>query len=264
MMAATRDTSTRSTPTPTAVMARCSEAEARREPRGRRKVTTEHQAEPYERHGERGPQHNQWPERRPPTGDRVDLVGPAPLLVGDLRLEREPRRFEPASGSAERLLPVGVRCLIEHARVAHARGDRSFLGAREKQTAARPPWHPHPARRPLNLPIEGGSDALPRPAHRAFPCREPTAPAHRVDYPVAIFTGGGGPRFTTQLQHVRRELLADVVERHPGLLQAAGHEEAAERRRELWHAQRHRDLHGRAHRASRAARPVRASYWDMK
>src|SRR5439155_5583333 len=195
MMAATRDTSTRSTPTPIAVMARCSEAEARREPRGRRKVATEHQAEPYERDGERGPQHDQWPERRPPTGDRVDLIGPAPLLVGDLRLEREPRRFEPASGSAERLLPVGVRCLIEHARVAHARGDRvegvegghesfaarseaggdrSFLGAREKQVAARPPWHPHPARRPLDLPIEGGSDALP--ARRTAPSHAPSPP----------------------------------------------------------------------------------------
>src|SRR3989454_1861880 len=97
---------------------------------------------------------------------------------------------------------------------SEAGGDRSFLGAREKQAPPRPPWHPHPARRPLDLPIEGCSDALPRPAHRAFPCREPTAPAHGVDYPVAIFAGGGGPRFTTQLQHVRRELLADVVERH--------------------------------------------------
>src|SRR5256884_5783686 len=179
MMAATRDTSTRSTPTPIAVMARCSEAEARREPRGRRKVATEHEAEPYERHGERGPQPDQGPERRPPTGDRVDPGGPAPLLVGDLRLEREPRRFEPASGSAERLLPVGVRCLIEHARVAHARGDsiqgveggherfaarseaggdRSFLGAPEKQAAARPPWPPHPARRPPHPPLEGRRD----------------------------------------------------------------------------------------------------------
>src|SRR2546428_12217418 len=102
--------------------ARRSEAGPRREPRGGGKETAEHQAEPYERHGERGPQRDQRPERRPPTGDRVDLIGPAALLFGDLRLEREPRRLEPASGSAERLLPVGVRRLVEHARVAHARG----------------------------------------------------------------------------------------------------------------------------------------------
>src|SRR5204863_270698 len=155
MIAATRDTSTRSTPTPIAVMARRSKAEARREPCGGGQVTAEHQAEPYERHGERGPQRDQWPERRTPMVDRVDLIGPAALLFG-------------------------------------------------------------------------------------------------------------GPRFPTQLHHACRELLADVVERHPGLLQAAGHEEAAERRRELRDTQRHRDLHRRAHRASRAARPVRASYWDTK
>src|SRR6266576_1704514 len=276
MIAATRDTSTRSTPTPIAVMARRSKAEARREPCGGGQVTAEHQAEPYERHGERGPQRDQWPERRTPMVDRVDLIDPAELLFGDLRLEREPCRLEPASGSAERLLPVGVRRLVEHTRVAHARGDRiedveggherfaarseaggdrSFLGAREQQAAARPPWHPYPACRPLDRAIERGRDALPRPAHRAFP---------RCEHPVAILARGGGPRFPTQLHHARRELLADVVERHPGLLQAAGHEEAAERRRELRDAQRHRDLHRRAHRASRAARPVRASYWDTK
>src|SRR3989442_5093993 len=250
MIAATRDTSTRSTPTPIAVMARRSEAEARREPRGGGKVTAEHQAEPYERHGERGPQRDQRPERRPPTGDRVDLIGPAALLFGDLRLEREPPGLEAASGSAERLRPVGVRRLVEHARVAHARGDRiegveggherfaarseaggdrSFLGAREQQAAARPPWHPYPARRPLDLAVERGSDALPRPAHRAFPRREPPAPAHRVEHPVAILAGGGGPRFPTQLHHARPELLSDVVQRHPERHPAAWHADAAVR-----------------------------------
>src|SRR2546429_62384 len=147
---------------------------------------------------------------------------------------------------------------------SEAGGDRSFLGAGEQQAAAPPPWHPYPACRPLDRAIERGRDALPRPAHRAFPRCEPPAPAHRVEHPVAILAGGGGPRFPTQLHHACRELLADVVERHPGLLQAAGHEEAAERRRELRDTQRHRDLHRRAHRASRAARPVRASYWDTK
>src|SRR5467141_4120239 len=165
MMAATRDTSTRSTPTPIALTARRSEAEARREPGGRRNVPAEDQAEPYQRDCERGPDRDQRPERRSPASDRVDLIGPAPLLVGNLRLEREPRRLEPAGRGAERLLPVGVRRLVEDARVAHARGDgiegveggherfaargeaggdRSFLGAREQEAAARPPRHPDP------------------------------------------------------------------------------------------------------------------------
>src|SRR5947208_13452582 len=124
MMAATRDTSTRSTPTPIAVTACRSEAEARREPCRGRHVAAEHQSEPYERHGERRPQRDQRPERRPPPGNRVDLVGPAAPLVGNLRLEGEPCCLEPARGGAERLLPVGVRRLVEDARLAHVGGDR--------------------------------------------------------------------------------------------------------------------------------------------
>src|SRR3989449_1134499 len=112
--------------------------------------------------------------------------------------------------------------------------------------------------------VERGSHALACPAHRSFPRGEPGAPAHRVEHTVAILARAGGPRFTTQLHHARRELLADVIERYPGLLQAAGHEHAAERRRELRDTQRHGDLHRRTHRARRAARPVRASYWATK
>src|SRR5882724_3800398 len=285
MIAATRDTSTRSTPTPIVVTARHSEAEARREPRGGREVAAQHQSEPYQRHGERRPQRHQRPERRSPAGNHVDLACPAALLVGDLRLEGEPRRLEAARGGAEPLLPLGVRPLIEHARLAHARGDRiegiqgghecfaargepggdrPLLGAREEATAARRSRHPYPARSSLDLPVERGRHAFARPADRHFPRGEPGAPADRVEYAVAILARGGGPRFTGQLHHARRELLADVVERNPRLLQAAGHEDAAERRRELGDAQRHRDLHGRAHRAMRAARPVRASYWATK
>src|SRR5216110_1733281 len=106
------------------------------------------------------------PKRRPPPGHRIDLVGPAALLVGDLRLEREPRGLEPARGGAERLLPVGMRALVENARLAHSRGnrieyveggykrlatrgqpggDRSLLGTREETAATRPPRHPYPA-----------------------------------------------------------------------------------------------------------------------
>src|SRR6266403_163334 len=259
MMAATRDTSTRSTPTPIAVTARRSEAEARREPCGGREVAAQHQSEPHQRHAERRPQRHQGPERRSPAGNHVDLAGPAALLVGDLRLEGEPRRLEAARGGAERFLPLGVRPLVEHARLAHARADRieRIQGGHECFAACGEPG----GDRPL---LGRGGHTLAGPADRSFPRGEPGAPAHRVEHAVAILARAGGPRFTRQLHHARRELLADVVERNPRLLQAAGHEDAAERRRELGDAQRHRDLHGRAHRAMRAARPVRASYWATK
>src|SRR6266702_3195253 len=117
MIAATRDTSTRSTPTPIAVT-------ARREPCGGGQVAAQHQSEPYQRHAERSPQGDQRPKRRPPARNRVDLVGPATVLVGNLRLEREPRGLETTRGGAERLLPLRVRRLVENAGLAHARGDR--------------------------------------------------------------------------------------------------------------------------------------------
>src|SRR6266566_53470 len=202
MIAATRDTSTRSTPTPIAVTARRSEAEARREPCGGGQVAAQHQSEPYQRHAERRPQRDQRPKRRPPARNRVDLVGPATVLVGNLRLEREPRGLETARGGTERLLPLRVRRLVENAGLAHARGDR----------------------------------------------------VERVERSHERFAAGGrGPGFAAQLYHARRELFANVVERYPRLLQAARHEYLAERRRELGNAQRHGDLHGRAHRARRAA-----------
>src|SRR5205809_7513297 len=83
-----------------------------------------HQSEPYQRHAERRPQRDQRPKRRPPARNRVDLVGPATVLVGNLRLEREPRGLETARGGTERLLPLRVRRLVENAGLAHARGDR--------------------------------------------------------------------------------------------------------------------------------------------
>src|SRR2546428_1132401 len=207
MIAATRDTSTRSTPTPIAVTARRSEAEARREPRGGREVATQHQSEPHQRHGERRPQRQQWPERRPPAGNRVDLVGPAALLVGDLRLEREPCRFEAARGGAERLLPVGMRRLVEHTRLAHAPGnpierveggherlaargepggDRALLGAGQQTAAAPPARHPNPAGGPLGPPPPRGPGPPPRPAGPALPPPAPRRPAPRRRRP-------GGP-----------------------------------------------------------------------
>src|SRR6266853_932475 len=218
MIAATRDTSTRSTPTPIAVTARRSEAEA-------------------------------------------------------------------ARGGAERLLPVGMRRLVEHTRLAHAPGhpiecveggherlaargepggDRALLGAGEKTAAAPPARHPNLAGGPFDLPVERGRDALTGPADCAFPRAEPGAPAHRVEHPVALLAGGGAARLAGQLHGARREFLADVVEWNPRLLQATGHQDPAERRRDLGDAQRHRDLHRRAHRATRAARPVRASYCATK
>src|SRR6266550_2961072 len=261
MIAATRDTSTRSTPTPIAVTARRSEAEARREPCGGGQVAAQHQSEPYQRHAERRPQRDQRPKRRPPARNRVDLVGPATVLVGNLRLEREPRGLETARGGTERLLPLRVRRLVENAGLAHARGDRverversherfaaggqpggdrPLLGAREEAAAAQSSRHADAARGPLDLAAERGGHAL------------------------ALLARGGGPGFAAQLYHARRELFANVVERYPRLLQAAGHEYPAERRRELGNAQRHGNLQGRAHRARRAARPVRASNWATK
>src|SRR2546426_7957485 len=124
MIAATGAPSTRPTPPPPGVRARRSEAEARREPCGGGQVAAQHQSEPYQRHAERRPQRDRRPKRRPPARTRVDLVGPATVLVGTLRLEREPRGLETTRGGAERLLPLGVRRLIENAGLAHARGDR--------------------------------------------------------------------------------------------------------------------------------------------
>src|SRR6059036_606211 len=119
MIAATRDTSTRSTPTPIAVMGARprppgSEAEPSREPRGSGEVAAYHQAQPHEHHRERRPHGDQRPERRPPAAYGVDLRGPLAPLVFDLCLEGEPRRLEPARGGAERFLPLGVRALVEH------------------------------------------------------------------------------------------------------------------------------------------------------
>src|SRR5213080_2057365 len=198
-------------------MARRSKTEARREPCGGGEIAAEHQSEPYQRDGEGRPQRDQGPKRRPPLGHRIELVG-------DLRLEREPRGLEPARGGAERLLPVGMRALVENARLAHSRGnrieyveggykrlatrgqpggDRSLLGTREETAATRPPRHPYPAGGPLDLPIERGRHALARAAHRSFPRPEPGAPAHHIEHTVAIVARGGGARLTAQLHHAR-------------------------------------------------------------
>src|SRR6266568_4009586 len=219
MIAATRDTSTRSTPTPIAVTARRSEAEASREPCRGREVAAQHQSEPYQRHGERRPQHGQRPKRRPPARNGVDLVGPATVLVGNLRLERaRGDRIERIERGHERFAAGG-----------QPGGDGPLLGAREEAAAAQSSRHANAARGPLDLSAERGGHALGRPAHRGFPRGEPGAPAHRVEHAVAIFARGGGPGFAAQLYHARRELFANVVERYPRLLQTAGHEYPAER-----------------------------------
>src|SRR5207247_5769973 len=102
--------------------------------------------------------------------------------------------------------------------------DRPLLGAREEAAAEQSLRHANAARGPLDLPAERGGHALARPAHRGFPRAKPGAPAHRVQHAVAILARGGGPGFAAQLYHARRELFANVVERYPRLLQAAGHE----------------------------------------
>src|SRR5438132_6138055 len=120
MIAATRDTSTRSTPTPIAVTARRSEAEARREPCGGGQVAAQHQSEPYQRHAERRPQRDQRPKRRPPARNRVDLVGPATVLVGNLRLEIDAVARDRKStrlNSSHTVISYAVFCLKKKSRV---------------------------------------------------------------------------------------------------------------------------------------------------
>src|SRR2546425_5867728 len=222
MMAAPGTPSTRPTPPPTGVRARRSEAEARREPCGGGQVAAQHQSEPHQRRAERPPQRDQRPRRRPPARNRVDLVGPATVLVGNRRLEREPRGLETARGGTERLLPLRVRRLVENAGLAHARGDRverversyerfaaggqpggdrPLLGAREEAAAERSSRHANAARGPLDLPAERGGHALARPAHRGFPRAKPGAPAPRVQHAVAILPRGGGPGFPPPPYH---------------------------------------------------------------
>src|SRR6266705_865863 len=106
MMAPTRDTSTRSTPT--ALTAEVSsrpvplalEAQAPGQPGGRGEVATEDEAEPEEEQGERDPRGEQRPQRRPPSRDGVDFRRPAPPLVRHHGLERQPGDFEPPGRSA--------------------------------------------------------------------------------------------------------------------------------------------------------------------
>src|SRR5437867_12274278 len=109
MIAATRATSTRSTPTPSALTR--SEPQAGGQPRGRGQVSAEDQTQPHERRGERRPQRYQGHERRPPARDRLELGGPATPLLGDGVLEREPRGLEPPRGSPDGVLPLRVRGL---------------------------------------------------------------------------------------------------------------------------------------------------------
>src|SRR5438445_12595508 len=89
MIAPTRDTSTRSTPTPTALAAEVSsrpvplalEARAPGQPGGGGEVATEDEAEPDEEQGDRDPRGEQRPQRRPPSRNGVDFRRPAPPLV---------------------------------------------------------------------------------------------------------------------------------------------------------------------------------------
>src|SRR3989442_177720 len=108
MIAPTRETSTRSTPTPTALTAEVSsrrvplalEAQAPGQPARRGEVATEDEAEPEGEQGERDPRGEQRPRRRPPGHDGIDFRRPAPSLVRDHGLERQPGDFEPPGRSA--------------------------------------------------------------------------------------------------------------------------------------------------------------------
>ncbi|PYO85360.1 MAG: hypothetical protein DMD65_01065 [Gemmatimonadetes bacterium] len=143
-----------------------------------------------------------------------------------------------------------------------ARRDGALFRRREQTPPPQQPGHPHPPRGVLQLRVDRRADSLSRPPHGALPRPEPRAPAHGVEHALALLAHRGRARLAPELQHARRQLLAHVVEGHPRRLEPPWDEQAAERRRELRNAERHRDLErgGRgAHRASRAARPVRAS-----
>src|SRR5712691_12062157 len=96
MIAATRETSTRSTPTAlTAGVSSRLEAETPGQPCGRGEVAAEDEAEPDEQQGEGDAHGEQRPQRRPPGRDSVDFRRPAPPLVRHHGLERQPGDFEP-------------------------------------------------------------------------------------------------------------------------------------------------------------------------
>src|SRR2546428_141458 len=103
MIAPTRDTSTRSTPTPTALTAEVSsrpmllalEAQAPGQPGGRGEGATEDEAEPEGERGEGAPWGERGPWRGPQSRDGVDFRRPAPPLVRHHGLERQPGDFEP-------------------------------------------------------------------------------------------------------------------------------------------------------------------------
>jgi len=75
----------------------------------------------------------------------------------------------------------------------------------------------------------------------------------------AVFAGRRAAPFAPELQDGRRQLFANVVERHPRLLAPPRYEHAAQRWGQLRDAERHRDLEGSRHHAMRARRPVRRS-----
>ena len=72
-------------------------------------------------------------------------------------------------------------------------------------------------------------------------------PAQALEHAVALFPGRCPARLAPKLDDAGRELLANVVERHPRLRQAVRYEQAPERWRQLRNAERHRDLEGRVH-----------------
>src|SRR6266550_3028152 len=280
-IARARETSTRSTPTPMALTAL--EAQLRREPCGSGQIAAEDQAEPDEQDGERRPHHEDRPEEGTPRRDRVDLWCPARMLLFHLGLEREPGGFQPARDGPQGFLPLSVRVLLQNRSVGYAAGrglqrvergheraaagpeprdDRALLRVAEQIPAQAAARQPHLPRGTRDFGSERIGDAGTRAAHGILPRSRPgTAPGH-VENTRAILTPSLGfarrrrASVPAQLEHPRRQLFTDVVERNPGIEQPARHNDAPERRGELGHAQRHQQFHS----ARRAGRPVRCSY----
>src|SRR5260370_36922568 len=103
MIAATLDTSTRSTPTPMALTR--SEPQAPGEPGGRGYVPAHHQPQPRERDPARGPQREQGPQRGAASHEGIQLLGPAAPLSAPRGLEGEPPGVQPPRRGAQRVLP---------------------------------------------------------------------------------------------------------------------------------------------------------------
>jgi len=87
---------------------------------------------------------------------------------------------------------------------------------------------PHSLRGARQLRVDRLAHPLARPPHGALPRAEPGAAAHGLEHALAILAHGGRARLAPELEHPCRQLLAHVVEGHPGWLESARDQQAPE------------------------------------